>query len=207
MTKTYTDYQVMLVNCYGLIEHTIRNQYEDYYCYDNLQEKMDRDCFVSVANAITLSHHHKQGEGVYYNTDVGDTNSISNALDDYLRDVVLTEQLDGLDFISVVNDAFDDYNIDWLALLDDFIEENGSPNSFKPHILRNILKVYLGQKIYEQGLTEIREKFIVSLNKAVVSLQRAIKRRVNKRQVNKVLESKLSHIDPSTFYPLISKWI
>jgi hypothetical protein len=207
--KTYTDDLVSLFDCYELIKPTIYNNYEDYYCYDEVEKKMDRGCFVYVTNAITAEKHYEECEdgGVYYDTDLGDANSIGTALDDYLQDQVLLEELDEDDFVGVVDEAFLDNDIDWLRLLSEYIDDNDLPPTFKPLKLRYILKIYLGRRIYQQGLIEIREKFEVSLNDAVVTLQRAIKRKVNKRQVIKVLESKVSHIDPSTFYPLISKWI
>ena len=208
-TKTYTDDLLSLVDCYELIKPTIFNNYEDYYCYDEVEKKMDRDCFVYVANAITSQNHYREYEegGVYYDTDLGDANSIGTALDDYLQDQVVLDELDEDDYVGVVDEAFIDNDFDWLRLLNDYIDDNDLPTTFKPLKLRYTLKAYLGRKIYEQGLIEVREKFEVALNDAVVTLQRAIKRRVNKRQVKKVLEQKLKYYDTTYLYPLISKWI
>ena len=93
-------------------------------------------------------------------------------------------------------------------LLEDFTDNYGDITDYDAHRLKVVLKTHLGYKIYERGLGLLRQEFDTAFYDAITTLQRAVRRKIEKRQAKKVLEQKLKNIDCSiSILPLISEWI
>ena len=206
LSTDYIGYILNKFDCLDLIKNTIVSTFTDSNYYDLVEEKWSAGCFVYVANSITFENHYR----VYQDIDLKDYDTISEALDDYLRETALTDEISSYELVEVVDDIIPELRggLDYLQLLEDFTDNYGDITDYDAHRLKVVLKTHLGYKIYERGLGLLRQEFDTAFYDAITTLQRAVRRKIEKRQAKKVLEQKLKNIDCSiSILPLISEWI
>jgi hypothetical protein len=176
-----------------------------YYDDDNMfriNEKMKMGSYIHVVNRITSN----KTESIFKDANLGSIFSISEAFDDYID--LIVDDLTTYEYCNIVDDWVDD-SIDYLRLLDELVNEQEPltmtiSNSYD---LKFELNTKLGKEIYRRGLLELSGRFMSSLLEAVVCLQKAVRRKIQKRQARKVLIKTIEHFDTSTVSAIVSSYL
>ena len=198
----YTDQIISQTDIAEIIKNFICLYTDDYY-YDVVEEKWNRGCYVYVANAITCDDHY---------TVYGSPSTASVELDEYLQDTVLTSHIGEYELIETAESI--DLQVDYLRLLEEYVDEVGEITDFTAEALRNQLNSYLGSRIFQEGFNQFRDLFDTSINDSVKTLQTAVRtklenkrRMIEQEQAKVVLQSRYPNGCTTQFEKLLCEYL
>lgn len=203
---SYTASLIDKYHCLDIIKPWICLTYYDDDNMYRIEEKMERGAFVHVVNSIT---DNAITDGIYKEANLGSLFSISEAFDDYIENHLIDNEMQEHEHDNIV-DEFIDYGydvIDYFQLLDDYTDACGKITISSCHDLKYKLNVFLGKEIFRRGFLELSGRFMNALLKAVVCFQKAVRRKIQKRQAKKVLNKTLENFDSSNVSAIVSSFL
>jgi len=213
---THTEDIINQIDVLDFIKDDITNLYSgqwrifnwnpDNYIEFNCDEKWDKNRFVSVANCITYEEHYTRK--IYKEADLGCLNNIKNCYHSYLREYVIDTEINEDELVDWGRRIAEESEVDYLQLLDDYTDEYGDFDKLpKSVVLRDMLIYWLGRQLFYEAMEKLVEKFGESINEAVKTLQKAFRRKNEKRHCKKVLEKKITDYDINSLCTIVNKYL